>query len=57
MTVSELSLTETEDGIKTTDDVPAGELGRLLADRFGVLLDAAAVEKLVPAVARPQPSE
>jgi len=57
VTVSELSLTETEDGIKTTDDVPAGELGRLLADRFGVLLDAAAVEKLVPAVARPQPSE
>ena len=57
VTVSELSLTETEDGIKTTDDVPAGELARVLADRFGVLLDAAAIEKLVPAVARPQPSE
>jgi N-hydroxyarylamine O-acetyltransferase len=57
VTVSELTITETEDGIKTIGNVPAGELGQVLADRFGVLLDAAAIERLIPADARPQPSE
>jgi len=56
VTVSELTLTETTDGTKTINEVPAGELGRLLDHRFGVVLDAAAIEKLVPADPA-QPSE
>lgn len=52
VTVSELTLTETVDGSKTNAEVPAAELGRLLADRFGIVLDAGAVSRLIPARSR-----
>jgi len=49
VTISALTLTETIEGTKTTVEVPAAELGELLADRFGVVLDKAAVGRLIPA--------